>query len=247
MLHISTTTLMLFGTGFLTVLCPAVSIKVLSGENVAMWCEHNIHTTGDLCWFKQAAYVVPIKIVCMKYTHSFQSAKAKYFFNITMNQMFMHLHRKSTSLTILHVRVSDSGFYFCGAAKSQITFGNGSRLDVQDKNDMPRKNDTETMVLKDDHDKSSVSADDCSGNIFLTLTFILGGFIFFTFNILLISIIIRKHRRLKHRKAKATERQEQQQDHKESESVEYSAVLFSKKKPNRRERQTDTIDIYQMY
>ncbi|XP_065109419.1 uncharacterized protein [Paramisgurnus dabryanus] len=239
MLHILTT-LMLFGTGFLTFLCPVFSIEVLPGENVAIWCEHTIDAYADLCWFKQASYAVPIKIVCMKYTYSFQRAEAKYFSNFTINQMIMHLYRKSTSLTIVDVKVSDSGLYFCGAAEYQIQFGNGTRLDVKDKNDMPRKNDTET--LKNDHDKTSVSDDDCSGNIFLILTFIFGGFIIFTFNILLILAIIRRQK-----ERKAAERQEQQQDHKESESVEYSAVLFSKRKPNRRERQTDTIDIYQMY
>ncbi|XP_065109421.1 uncharacterized protein [Paramisgurnus dabryanus] len=234
--HISTTSLMLFGTGFLTLLCPVVSIEVLKGENAAIWCEHNIHVIADLCWFKQTSYVVPRKIVCMKYTHSFQSGEAKYFSNFTINQMIMHLYRKSTSLTILDVKVSDSGFYFCGAAEYQMKFGNGSRLDVKDKND--------TETLKNDHDKSSVSVDDCSGNIFLILTFIFGGFIIFTFNILLIWAIIRKHRRLKQRKA--AELQEQQQDHKEqeSDSVEYSAVHLSKKKPKRAEERTD---MYQMY
>ncbi|XP_073723422.1 uncharacterized protein [Misgurnus anguillicaudatus] len=197
-------TLMLFGTGFLTVLCPAVSIEVLKGENVAMWCEHNIRSTGDLCWFKQTSYAVPIKIVCMKYTYSFQSAEAKYFSNFTMNRMIMHLYHKFTSLTILDVRVSDSGFYFCGVVNYLIIkFGNGTRLEVKDKKDMSRKNDTET--LKNDHDKSSVSDhEDCSGNIFLILTFIFGGFIIFTFNILLILAIIRKHKRLKQRKGKCT-------------------------------------------
>nr|XP_055032813.1 uncharacterized protein LOC129421368 [Misgurnus anguillicaudatus] len=231
--------------GFFTVLCPAFSIEVLKGENVTIWCEHNIHVTGKLCWFKQTSYAVPIKIVCMLYTESRQNVEPQYCSNFTMNHMIMDLYSKSTSLKILDVKVSESGLYFCGVVDYLMKFGNGSRLEVKDKNEMSRKNDTET--LKNDHDKSSVSADDCSGNIFLILTFIFGGFIIFTFNILLILIIIRKHRRQKQRKA--AEHQEQQQDHKEqeSDSVEYSAVHFSKKKPKRRERQTDTIDIYQMY
>nr|XP_055033161.1 uncharacterized protein LOC129421554 [Misgurnus anguillicaudatus] len=239
MLHISTS-LMLFGTGFLTVLCPAVSTEVLPGENVVIWCEHNIHVSGKLCWFKQTSYAVPVTIVCMLYTESLrQNVKPRYFANFTMNQMIMDMYPKSTSLTILDVRVSDSGFYFCGVVDYQMKFGNGSRLDVKDKN-MSRKNDTET--LKNDHNQSSVSADHCSENIFFILTFIFGGFIIFTFNILLILIIIRKHRRLKQRKA--AEHQAQQQDCKEqdSESVEYSAVHFS-----RRERQTNTIVMYEMY
>ncbi|XP_065109420.1 uncharacterized protein [Paramisgurnus dabryanus] len=241
MLHISTTTLMLFGTGFFTVLCPAVSIEVLQGENVAIWCEHNIHVTGDLCWFKQTAYAVPITTVCMVYTESRrQNVEPRYFANFTMNQMIMDLYLKSTSLTILDVNVSDAGLYFCGAMGYKMKFGNGTRLKVKDKNDMSRKNDTET--LKNDHNQSSVTAEDCSGNIFFILTFIFGGFIIFTFNILIIFGIIRKHKRQKQRKA--AEHQAQQHDYKEQEpeSVEYSAVHFS-----RRERQTDTVVMYEMY
>nr|XP_055033151.1 uncharacterized protein LOC129421545 [Misgurnus anguillicaudatus] len=238
MLHIST--LMLFGTGFLTVLCPVVSIEVLPGENVTIWCENNNYGGTELCWFKQAPYAVPIAILCKLHTDSLKRFEPRYFANFTMNQMIMDLYSKSTSLTVLDVRVSDSGFYFCGAVDYEMKFGNGTRLEVKDKNDMSGKNDTQT--LKNDHNKSSMSADDCSGNIFLILTFIFGGFIIFTFNILLILVIIRKHRRVKQRKA--AHDQEQQQDYKEqdSESVEYSAVHFS-----RRERQTNTIVMYEMY
>ncbi|XP_065109423.1 uncharacterized protein [Paramisgurnus dabryanus] len=243
MLDIST--LILFGTGFLTVLCPAVSIEVLPGENVSIWCEHNTYgSSADLCWFKQASYAVPIKMLCMLYTDNLKSFEPRYFANFTKNHMIMDLYSKSTSLTILDVNVFDSGFYFCGAVDYIMKFGNGTRLEVKDKNDMSGKNDTQT--LKNDHDKFSMSADDCSGNIFIILTFIFGGFIIFTVNILLILVIIRKHRRVKQRKA--AEHQPQQQDYKvnfkeqEPESVEYSALHFS-----RRERQTDTIDMYEMY
>lgn len=112
-------------------MCPDVSMNVSTGDEVMMWCEHNIHVTGTLCWFKQTAGAVPITIVCMIYTESLQSVHPRYFNNFTKNHLIMNMYGKNTSLTIIDVNITDSGFYFCGAMDYYYRFFNGTSLEVK--------------------------------------------------------------------------------------------------------------------
>ncbi len=96
-----------------------------------MWCPHNIHVTGNLFWFKQTDGAVPITIVRMLYTESLQKFEPNYFNNFTKDHMVMDQFSKNTSLTITQVKMSDSGFYFCGATGYHMIFGNGTRLQVK--------------------------------------------------------------------------------------------------------------------
>ncbi|XP_077083985.1 putative immune-type receptor 10a isoform X5 [Siphateles boraxobius] len=132
MLRISTAALLLFGTGFLQVMFSIASINAQPGQNVTMWCAHDIHVSGNLYWFKQKNGDVPITVVYMLYTESLQKTEPKYFNTFTKDQIVMNLFSKGTTLTIKHASISDSGFYFCGATGYHMKFGNGTRLEVKE-------------------------------------------------------------------------------------------------------------------
>uniref|UniRef100_A0A8C1AUT9 Ig-like domain-containing protein n=1 Tax=Cyprinus carpio carpio TaxID=630221 RepID=A0A8C1AUT9_CYPCA len=118
-------------SGFLQVMFTIASIQAHPGQNVTMWCPHNIHVSGYLYWFKQTDGAVPITIVYMIYTESLQEAKPNYFNNFTKDHMVMDQFSQSTSLTIKQVKISDSGFYFCGVTGYNMKFGNGTKLQVK--------------------------------------------------------------------------------------------------------------------
>uniref|UniRef100_A0A8C1WTL2 Ig-like domain-containing protein n=1 Tax=Cyprinus carpio TaxID=7962 RepID=A0A8C1WTL2_CYPCA len=143
------------------------------GQSVTMWCPHNIHVSGDLYWFKQTDGDVPITIVHMLYTESLWKVEPNYFNSFTKDHMVMDQFSKITTLTIKQVKMSDSGFYFCGATEYHMKF---------------------------DHEQSSVSTEDCSRGIYFKLTLLFGGIIFFICIIPLILAIIREHRRQKLKK-----------------------------------------------
>ncbi|XP_077083982.1 putative immune-type receptor 10a isoform X2 [Siphateles boraxobius] len=228
MLRISTAALLLFGTGFLQVMFSIASINAQPGQNVTMWCAHDIHVSGNLYWFKQKNGDVPITVVYMLYTESLQKTEPKYFNTFTKDQIVMNLFSKGTTLTIKHASISDSGFYFCGATGYHMKFGNGTRLEVKE----TKGNGTS----KKDDEKSPVT-EECPRDIFFMLTFIFGGFIFFTCITPLLLAIIRQHKRQKHKKA--AECQTQQHDDKETDSVEYAAVYFSNRRSKTAGRHTE--------
>ncbi|XP_067257073.1 novel immune-type receptor 10a isoform X2 [Chanodichthys erythropterus] len=214
MLRISAASLLLLGMGFLQVTFSTASTQAHPGQSVTMWCEHDIHVSGDLYWFKQTDGDVPITIVRMLYTESLQKVEPKYFNGFTKQHLVMDLFSKSTTLTIKYANISDSGFYFCGATGYRMKFGNGTRLEVKD------------------DDKSPVSSTkECSRDIFFTLTLLFGCIIVFACIIPLIMAIIKEHKRQKIKKVVVAECQTQQHDDKENDSVEYAAVHFKNKRP----------------
>ncbi|XP_067257075.1 novel immune-type receptor 10a isoform X4 [Chanodichthys erythropterus] len=245
MLRISAASLLLLGMGFLQVTFSTASTQAHPGQSVTMWCEHDIHVSGDLYWFKQTDGDVPITIVRMLYTESLQKVEPKYFNGFTKQHLVMDLFSKSTTLTIKYANISDSGFYFCGATGYRMKFGNGTRLEVKDskchndsstifnhseKNVISEKNDT--RISKKDDDKSPVSSTkECSRDIFFTLTLLFGCIIVFACIIPLIMAIIKEHKRQKIKKVVVAECQTQQHDDKENDSVEYAAVHFKNKRP----------------
>uniref|UniRef100_A0A671LRQ3 Novel immune-type receptor 12 n=1 Tax=Sinocyclocheilus anshuiensis TaxID=1608454 RepID=A0A671LRQ3_9TELE len=123
--------ILLIYVSFLQVMFSIASIQAHPGQSVTMWCSHNIHVSGYLYWFKQTDGAVPITIVDMLYTESLQKFEPNYFNNFTKDHMVMDQFSKSTGLTIKQVKMSDSGFYFCGATGYHMKFGNGTRLQVK--------------------------------------------------------------------------------------------------------------------
>ncbi|KAK2913442.1 hypothetical protein Q8A67_001841 [Cirrhinus molitorella] len=230
MLHISAVALLLFGTGFFQVIFSIASIQVHPGQSVTMWCSHNIRVSGHLYWFKQTDGDVPITVVSTLYTESLQKVKPNFFNNFTKEHIVMDQFRKGTSLTIKQVKMSDSGFYFCGATDYyDIKFGDGTKLEIKAHvekhhnlntivnatavNDLyrstvfiPERNYTRTT--KNDYEKSSMSTEECSRNIYFTLTLLFGGIIFLTCIVPLILAIIKEHRKQTHKKVAACRAQQ---------------------------------------
>uniref|UniRef100_A0A671SLA7 Novel immune-type receptor 10a n=1 Tax=Sinocyclocheilus anshuiensis TaxID=1608454 RepID=A0A671SLA7_9TELE len=116
---------------FLRVMFSTATIQTHPGQSITMWCPHNIHVTGNLYWFKQSDGAVPVTIVHMLYTESLQKVEPNYFNSFTNDCIVMDQFSKSTTLTIKQVKISDSGFYFCGATGYHMKFGTGTRLEVK--------------------------------------------------------------------------------------------------------------------
>uniref|UniRef100_A0A671SMV6 Novel immune-type receptor 10a n=1 Tax=Sinocyclocheilus anshuiensis TaxID=1608454 RepID=A0A671SMV6_9TELE len=176
-----------------------ISIQTHPGQSITMWCPHNIHVTGNLYWFKQSDGAVPVTIVHMLYTESLQKVEPNYFNSFTNDCIVMDQFSKSTTLTIKQVKISDSGFYFCGATGYHMKFGNGTRLEVKASLKRFHSNYIHSFT---DHEQSPVSTEECSRDIYFKLTLLFGGIIFFTCIVPLILAIIREHRRQKHKKGK---------------------------------------------
>ncbi|KAG1959421.1 novel immune-type receptor 10a [Pimephales promelas] len=251
MIRISTAALLLIGTGLLQVMFSIASMNAQPGQSVTMWCAHDIHVTGNLYWFKQTDGNVPITIVRMLYTESLQKVEPNYSDTFTKDQIGMNLFRKSTTLTIKRASISDSGFYFCGAMGYHMKFGNGTKLEVKAHVEKHHSSDTivnATMesesegTSKKDDEKSPVSTEECSGDIYFMLTLLFGGIIFFTCIILLLLAIIRQHKRQKYKKAAGC--RTQQNDDKENDPVEYAAVYFSNKRSKTSGRRTEDSTVY---
>uniref|UniRef100_A0A671SNY5 Novel immune-type receptor 10a n=1 Tax=Sinocyclocheilus anshuiensis TaxID=1608454 RepID=A0A671SNY5_9TELE len=176
---------------------PADVQPVLENTHITMWCPHNIHVTGNLYWFKQSDGAVPVTIVHMLYTESLQKVEPNYFNSFTNDCIVMDQFSKSTTLTIKQVKISDSGFYFCGATGYHMKFGTGTRLEVKASLKRFHSNYIHSFT---DHEQSPVSTEECSRDIYFKLTLLFGGIIFFTCIVPLILAIIREHRRQKHKK-----------------------------------------------
>uniref|UniRef100_A0A671LSI8 Ig-like domain-containing protein n=1 Tax=Sinocyclocheilus anshuiensis TaxID=1608454 RepID=A0A671LSI8_9TELE len=207
----------LFFSGFLQVMFSIAIIQAHPGQSVTMWCSHNIHVSGYLYWFKQTDGAVPITIVHMLYTESLQKVEPNYFNNFTKDRMVMDQLSKSTALTIKQVKMSDSGFYFCGATGYHMKFCNGTKLQVKGNlfctsfiifsRSYHMYSSLFHFVInsacwKNTTLQSSVSTEECSRGIYFKLTLLFGGIIFFTCIVPLILAIIREHRRQKHKKGK---------------------------------------------
>ncbi|XP_051514701.1 uncharacterized protein LOC127418182 isoform X2 [Myxocyprinus asiaticus] len=139
--HILTVTLLLFGAGFLPVTCSTIK-QAQPGVTVIIWCQHNVSVSGYIYWFKQNDGAVPMTIVSMLYSASLQSRVQMYFNSFKKDHLVMDLFSKSTTLTIMNVSISDSGFYFCGAMEHQVHFGSGTQLEVKEKKVVSVKNET---------------------------------------------------------------------------------------------------------
>ncbi|KAL1271804.1 hypothetical protein QQF64_030820 [Cirrhinus molitorella] len=203
MLHISAAALLLFGMGLLQVMFSRASIQAYPGQSVTMWCSHNIHVSGDLYWFKQTDGDVPITVVRMLYTESLLKFEPNYFNNFTKDHMVMEHFSKSTALTIKHVKISDSGFYFCGATGYYMKFGNGTKLEVK-------------AHVEKHHNLNTIVSGTVVNDLYWSTAFVSDK--------KHRSLKKREHRRLKHKKV--AECQRQQHDDKENDSVEYAAVLI---------------------
>ncbi|KAF5891937.1 putative immune-type receptor 12a precursor [Clarias magur] len=108
------------------------------GDNVTLWCQHELDLAGYIYWFYQNSSTaalsttsVPVLTGCRHFKTS-GPANECYFYSGT-KRMVMSVQGKNTSLTITAVNVSDTGLYYCGFMQlNQISFSNSSYLRVKD-------------------------------------------------------------------------------------------------------------------
>ncbi|XP_051514511.1 uncharacterized protein LOC127418119 [Myxocyprinus asiaticus] len=234
MAHIILSALLLSGMGLLTVIQSSqiVTITAHPGDNITIWCQHTSEIGKKLYWFKQTNGAVPLIIVYMLLTFKLQGLRANYLNDFQQDHLVLYVYSKNTSLRILNVDFSDSGLYYCGWQNWMMQFGDGTHLNIKERNASTLKNHTE--MTNKDHKKSPMSTRVCSGSIFYKLTFIFGSIIVLLIIIPLTLVIIKiQSRKIQEQDA---DRHVQQIDDKEPHSAIYAALHFPKQNTRKAER-----------
>ncbi|XP_058231680.1 uncharacterized protein LOC131343767 [Hemibagrus wyckioides] len=190
MLQFTTLSVFLCVMGLLSETLSSPNLEAEAGDNVTIWCQHDLTETSFIFWFKQTSDSVPLLLGCKRFRTSAPSETC-YFFSES-ERIVMSVHGSKTSLTITAVNVSDTGLYYCSFTQlEQVRFRNSTNLQV----------------------KGSVSP-----AVFFMLIVVFGAVIVFLLTVLIFII-------LKHRKTVS-----------DSDSVNYAALQFSKKKTKRDKR-----------
>ncbi|XP_046698306.1 uncharacterized protein LOC124380978 [Silurus meridionalis] len=110
-------------------LCSSI-LEAEVGDDVTIWCKHELKHTDQIFWFKHTNDSVPLLLGCKQIRTSAPSQNC-YFFTES-NRMVMSVQGENTSLTITAVNVSDTGLYYCSSIRlDQIIFGNSTSLRVE--------------------------------------------------------------------------------------------------------------------
>ncbi|KAI5088490.1 hypothetical protein C0J45_22033 [Silurus meridionalis] len=113
-------------------LCSSI-LEAEVGDDVTIWCKHELKHTDQIFWFKHTNDSVPLLLGCKQISMSAPSQNC-YFFTES-NRMVMSVQGENTSLTITAVNVSDTGLYYCSSIRlDQIIFGNSTSLRVEESN-----------------------------------------------------------------------------------------------------------------
>ncbi|GAA6066285.1 uncharacterized protein LOC113638515 [Tachysurus ichikawai] len=106
----------------------AQTLEAETGDNVTVWCQHDLKRPETIFWFKHTSDSVPLLLGCKKFSTSAPS-KSCYFFSES-ERIVMSVHGSKTSLTIAAVNVSDTGLYYCSFSERMI-FSNSTYLQVK--------------------------------------------------------------------------------------------------------------------
>ncbi|XP_053337234.1 uncharacterized protein LOC128509498 isoform X2 [Clarias gariepinus] len=208
-------------------LCSSI-LKADVGDKASIWCRHGLADTGYISWFKHTCDSVPLLIGCKRFLPSAPSENCTFF--TESERIVMSVYAKNTSLTITAVNVSDTGLYYCSFRKQdKMIFGTSTSLQVKGniqisvdeakgkrKTFAKGKEINTNRTLSEEKPTSSVSPP-------VSFMLIVG---FSALGVILLSVLILI---LKHRK---THTGAQAEDNKvaDSDMVNYSEILFSKKK-----------------
>ncbi|XP_058231681.1 uncharacterized protein LOC131343768 [Hemibagrus wyckioides] len=203
--------------GLLSETLSSLTMEAEAGDNVTIWCQHDLSVTSFIFWFKHTSDSVPLLLGCKKFRTSAPSETC-YFFSES-ERIVMSVHSSKTSLTITAVNVSDTGLYYCSFTQlDQVKFRNSTYLQVK-------------VCLP-----GSVSP-----AVFFMLIVVFGAVIVFLLTVLI--FIILKHRKT-HRGAEGKTEVKKVSD---SDSVNYAALQFSKKKTKRNKRHDVKEDPHVVY
>ncbi|XP_053084821.1 BOLA class I histocompatibility antigen, alpha chain BL3-7 isoform X2 [Pangasianodon hypophthalmus] len=132
---------------------PLVSstLEAEAGDNVTIWCQHNLNYRGSIFWFKHTSDSVPRLLGCKQIFTSAASYPCSYF--TETERMVMAVQGRFTSLTITAVNVSDTGLYYCSSMQmDRINFSNSTSFHVKDRNKILSENlDRATGVEAEDN------------------------------------------------------------------------------------------------
>ncbi|XP_047665673.1 uncharacterized protein LOC125140417 [Tachysurus fulvidraco] len=152
-------------------------LEAEAGDNVTVWCQHDLKNPDTIFWFKQSCDSVPLLLGCKRFLTSAPS-KSCYFFSES-ERIVMSVHGSKTSLTITAVNVSDTGLYYCSFTEKMI-FSNSTYLQV-------KGNKTSSIS---DRAEGSVSL-----AVFFKLTVVFGSLVTVVFLLGVLIFIIVKHRK----------------------------------------------------
>ncbi|XP_053466649.1 uncharacterized protein LOC128599196 isoform X1 [Ictalurus furcatus] len=196
------------------------ALEAEPGDNVTIWCEHEMVYAGYIFWFYQYLNTASLsttsvpRLVGCKHFKTSGSPQNCYFYD-DPERMVISVHGKNTSLTITAVNVSDTGLYYCSSMQlNQISFSNSSYLKV--------KGGNETLP-KNSQDKAQ---DPDSSAVFFMLNVVFGAVIVILLGVLIFIILTNRK----------THRVDNAEAHQEHDSVNYGPVQLCKKTKRTRGR-----------
>ncbi|XP_027010012.2 uncharacterized protein LOC113647480 isoform X2 [Tachysurus fulvidraco] len=196
-------------------------LEAEAGDNVTVWCQHDLKNPAMIFWFKQLCDSVPLLLGCKRFLTSAPS-KSCYFFSES-ERIVMSVHGSKTSLTITAVNVSDTGLYYCSFTEKMI-FSNSTYLQVKG---------NKTLSISDKAEGSVSPA------VFFIMTVVFGSVTVFLLGVLIFIIV-------KHRKTQTGDITDRHDDE-ERDSVNYAALQFSKKKTKKTGRSNEIIYTHVVY
>ncbi|XP_060739567.1 uncharacterized protein LOC132854918 [Tachysurus vachellii] len=182
MVQFKTLSVFLCVMGLLSETQSSLTLEAEAGDNVTIWCQHDLKRPDTIFWFKHTSDSVPLLLGCKKFFPSVPSESC-YFFSES-ERIVMSVHGSKTSLTITAVNVSDTGLYYCSFTERMI-FSNSTYLQVKALN----------KSVSEDKETGSVSP-----AVFFMLIVVFGSVTVFLLCVLI--FIILKHRKT-HRGAEA--------------------------------------------
>ncbi|KAK9972280.1 hypothetical protein ABG768_025601 [Culter alburnus] len=223
--------LMLFLIGIIFVKRTSLTLvkTVNSGTTVAFLCPNILTEPSYIAWFKQINGSLPLCIVT-QYVGEKQ-ADSIYLNGFKKDHIEMSVNKTFSSLKIVNVDVSDSGFYYCGSfLTNYMKFHNKTQLVVVN----------ETNQFKEDITNADCGATEetsRSCHIYYTLTLILSGLVLLP-TVFAIVVLIRlkksnKQRQDAQRHGHNKEMNKQLQQKEQDEDLNYAALSLDKKKSRR--------------
>ncbi|XP_017317726.1 uncharacterized protein LOC108261331 isoform X1 [Ictalurus punctatus] len=204
-------TVFLCAMGFISETLCSLTLEAEAGDNVTIWCQHDLKHPEPIFWYKHTCDSVPLLLACKRYLVSAPSQNCLFF--TESERIVMSVHEKNTSLTITAVTVSDTGLYYCSFMKqNKVNFRNSTSLQVKGVN--------KTFSKNPDRGKGSDSS-----AVFFMLNAVFGAVIVILLGVLI--FIILKHRKT-HGGVEAEDNEFSEKILKRRcDEVEYSYVVYS--------------------
>uniref|UniRef100_A0A3B1IW05 Ig-like domain-containing protein n=1 Tax=Astyanax mexicanus TaxID=7994 RepID=A0A3B1IW05_ASTMX len=109
-----------------------VSVEVVAGDNITLWCRHDLIKSDYLFWYKHTVSSAPELLGCKRFKLSSPPA-ACYFFTESSGAE-MSVNSRNTSLRLTAVNHTHSGLYYCSfKLNDRMIFSNTTLLHIRGK------------------------------------------------------------------------------------------------------------------